>query len=512
MTSSAADERLLAVELTEVVARERPPTPMGVAAPAIARARSRSIGKWLNVALAAIIAVQIGILAYHLRVTLAFPYDLNYGEGYVLFDAIRLAHGQPIYVDLQQFPMVRSPYPPLFPLIWSALVPLAGPALWPGRAIEVLGLFALAGIVGWNAWRACRSIWPVVAAIGLLAASPFVYQWAGYARVDLLALAFAAGGVAAAQWVQGRRGLLLAALLCGLALWTKQTTITATVAIAIALVMRSRREGLEFVALVALPTAAIAAVLNAITGGEFVRHVILGNASNPVLPLRAAIYIAIFILLHLIAVAGGLWWLRRALGGRPSPVAIYLVVALFASYSAGNGGSSVNYLIEPLVALALAVPFVWRAIQQTSPYAAPTFAILQLVLLFHWPNGFGTTYLGENAVGHTPTAGDWEIGAHLDDVVRSAQGEVIAEPAAFALRNGQQVYLQPIDLRAEELHGRWQSGPLVEALASGRFSTVITAYNLFPSDAERAIEQHFTLSETLPSPDGVTFRVYRFRH
>src|SRR5205814_8938563 len=126
----------------------------------------------------------------------------------------------------------------------------------------------------------------------------------------------------------------------------------------------------------------------------------------------------------------------------------------------------------------------------------------------HWPNTFGTSYLPESALGRPPTPAHAAIGAHLDDLVRSEPGEVIAEPAGFAVRNGRPVYVQPIDLRAEQLQGRWRSDPLVSALASGQFSELITAFNLFPSDAERAIAQHFTLSESLQSPDGLTFQVY----
>jgi hypothetical protein len=444
-------------------------------------------------------------------VTLAFPYDLNYGEGYVLNDAVRLAHGEPIYVDLQQFPMVRSPYPPVFPFLWSLVVPFSGPALWPGRALEIVALSGICVVVATNARRAARGPWPAVAAVGLVAASPFVYQWAGYARVDMLGLLFAAGGVVAAQWIKGRRGLILAALLCALALWTKQTTITAALAVGLAYVLRSRRTGLAFGALLVLPSAVLAAVINSATGGEFVRHVILGNSSNPMLPLRAAVYVGSFAFLHLVALAGGLWWLRRALFGQPSPVALYLPIALFAALSAGNGGSSVNYLIEPVIALALVLPFAWRALPEASALAAPLFAVLQLALLVHWPNSFGTTYLAESALGHTPSTTDAAIGAHLDDLVAAEPNAVIAEPAGFSVRNGRPVYIQPIDLRAEQLHGRWQSRPLVDELASGRFSLVVTAYNLFPLDAERAIAQHFSMSETLPSPDGLTFRVYRYQ-
>jgi hypothetical protein len=37
------------------------------------------------------------------------------------------------------------------------------------------------------------------------------------------------------------------------------------------------------------------------------------------------------------------------------------------------------------------------------------------------------------------------------------------------------------------------------------------AYNLFPVEAERAIQQHFALRESLASPDGLTFQVYRYQ-
>ncbi|MBV8714192.1 MAG: glycosyltransferase family 39 protein [Chloroflexi bacterium] len=464
----------------------------------------------LNVALLALVALHVGVLAYHLIVQLAFPYDLNYGEGYVLNDAVRLAHGHAIYVDLQQFPMVRSPYPPLFPFLWSLLIPLSGPTFLVGRLLEVLSLVGIGVVVAWNAIKVRSGIWPALAAAGLIAGSPFVYQWAGYARVDLLALLFAVGGVVAAQWIRGWRGVVLAAVLCGLALWTKQTAVTAAFAVALALFLRNWRQGLGFIAFVSVPCVGVGALLNLATNGEFVRHVLLGNASNPVLPLRALIYVGTFAVLHLVALFGGGWWLRRALVGRPSPIALYLPVSLLAAFSAGNGGSSVNYLIEPVLALALVVPFAWRALPRASALAGPLFAVIQLAVLFHWPNAFGTTYLAESAIGRTPTAVDWEVGAQVDDLVRSTNGELIAEPAGFAVRNGREVYLQPIDLRAEQLQGRWQPKPLVEALSTGRFQRVVTVFNLFPLEAEAAIAQHFTLTDTLVSPDKLTFRVYDF--
>jgi hypothetical protein len=276
----------------------------------------------------------------------------------------------------------------------------------------------------------------------------------------MLALLFAIGGVTTAQWVKGRRGVLLAAVLCTLALWTKQTTLTAAVAVALAYTLRSWRTCLAFITLVAAPGLAIGAILNTTSNGEFVRHVLLGNASNPVLPLRAAIYFGTFAVLHLIALAAGVWWLRRALVGRPSPIALYFPITLLAAFNAGNGGSSVNYMIEPVLALALVVPLAWRMLPPAVSLCGPLFAVMQLAVLAHWPNSFGTNYLAESPIGRTPTAADASIGAQVDAVVRGASGDMIAEPASYAVRNALPVYVQPIDFRAEELQGALAPGAL----------------------------------------------------
>jgi hypothetical protein len=275
--------------------------------------------------------LHTAVLVYHVTLSVDFPYDLNYGEGYVLNDAVRLSRGEPIYVDLQQFPMVRSPYPPLFPLLWSGLIGLFGPVFWTGRLLSAGALLGLAGLLVWNARRVRAGPWPMLIAPALLLASPFVYQWAGYARVDLLALCLAAAAVCVAQWVPGWRGVLGAALLCALALWTKQTTLTAAAAVAIALGLRQWRHGLGFVALVGVPSVLIAAALNGATDGQFVRHVLEGNASNPVYPLRAVFFVIAVLALHLPAAASGVWWVTRALRGIPSPVAVYVPVALLGA-------------------------------------------------------------------------------------------------------------------------------------------------------------------------------------
>jgi hypothetical protein len=469
----------------------------------------RLLGSAVFAAVGLLVLLHVAVLAYHVALTVVFPYDLDYGEGYVLNDAVRLARGEPIYVDLQQFPMVRSPYPPMFPALWSLVVPLAGPTFWPGRLLAALALLATLGVVAWSARRVRAGIWPVLIAPSVVVASPLVYQWAGYARVDTLAIFLGASAVAVAQWVPGWRGVLAAALLCGLSLWTKQTGVAAAAAIVLSLLLQQPRRSIAFVAIVGVPSLAVAAALEQLSAGQFSRHVLMGNAQNPFSPARMLLMFAVFLALHLPLVAAGVWWSVRALRSAPSPIALYVPLALLSALSVGNTGSSVNYFLEPIVACALAVPFAWRSLPSSSRSLAPFLALVQLASVVHWPNGFGADYLFFAPHGRTPTAADYSAGAAVDAAVRSEPRAVLAEPAGFAVRNGLPVYIQPIDLRAEEWHGRWNSAPLVSALSDGTFGLVVTAYNLLPRDAERKVETDYIPAETIPSADGLTFRLYR---
>src|SRR5579862_2959962 len=57
------------------------------------------------------------LYAQHIPIALNDPYTLNYGEGPLLDQAVRLAHGENIYQpDLSQPPYTITNYPPLYVL------------------------------------------------------------------------------------------------------------------------------------------------------------------------------------------------------------------------------------------------------------------------------------------------------------------------------------------------------------------------------------------------------------
>lgn len=468
-----------------------------------------SVARGWRLALVALVSLHAGVLLYHVVLTVAFPYDLDYGEGYVLFDAVRLARGEPLYTDLRAFPMVRSPYPPLFPAAFGLATLVAGPVFWPGRLLAAVALAAVVGLVAWSGLRVRAGGLPALVSAGVVVASPFVYQWAGYARVDTLALAFSVGAVVAAQWLAGWRGVLLAAALALLALWTKQTSVAAPAAIALALFARAPRQAVGFMALVALPSVGAGLLLDRLTDGQFARHVLAGNAQNPFYVRRVLEMGLTFLGLHLVLVAGALWWTSRAIRGVPSPIALYAPLALLVATSVGNAGSSVNYFLEPIAACALAVPFAWRALAARVRLPA-LLASVQLVALLHWPNTFGTEYLFFPPHGRTPTVQDLAAGAEVDAAVRAEPRAVLAEPAGFAVRNGRPVYVQPIDLRAEAALGRWRAEPLLRAVEA-EFGLVVEAYGLLPFELERLLAAEWGAEGAVAGANGLVFRLLRPR-
>ena len=76
---------------------------------------------------------------------ITFPYPLDYGEGPLLDQAMRLVRFENIYRhDLTVPPYTLANYPPLFPLAQAPFVWAFGPAFWYGRALSVLSILAAA--------------------------------------------------------------------------------------------------------------------------------------------------------------------------------------------------------------------------------------------------------------------------------------------------------------------------------------------------------------------------------
>ncbi|MEZ4450098.1 MAG: glycosyltransferase family 39 protein [Nannocystaceae bacterium] len=197
--------------------------------------RLRTLTLALSLAWALALAIVIA-----LRIT--FPLELEWMEGGILHHALRIREGLPIY-DAPSIDFVPFLYTPLYPALiaWlSALFPLDF-AL--GRALSVLATIACAA----GLWRAAaiegKPRAHRAAAAGLfLAGYVFTFRWYDVARADMMMMAMVLWGALLLRQ-SGERPRLAwgAAILLGLAFWTKQTAAVLIFAAGVAALVAAPR-------------------------------------------------------------------------------------------------------------------------------------------------------------------------------------------------------------------------------------------------------------------------------
>jgi hypothetical protein len=233
----------------------------------------------------------------------AFPFDLDQGEGYDAWSAWLINLGQLPYSDNAAFPYYSSNYPPLWSYLVSIPMAWLGPGLASARAVSTLAALLTAGVLGFTARRAAGNLAGVLAA-GFFLASPYVFHTTPLARVNSTALLAAVVGLSLFERPTPKH-VLLGSLALVVALFTKPTVLDAVAAGLIALLLRNWRLGLLAGGTVlGLGLLGLGALLLA-THGTFWLNVVAGNA-NPFDLGQLKTYITNFSLLHcvLLVLAG----------------------------------------------------------------------------------------------------------------------------------------------------------------------------------------------------------------
>ena len=136
------------------------------------------------------------LFGQHIPIALNDPYTLNYGEGPLLDQAVRLSRGENIYqADLSMPPYTITNYPPLYVLAQVPFVQYFGAAFWYGRLISLISII-VAAIFLCLMVQAVTKDWLAGIAAGLtLPTIPYIYYWSALARIDSLALALSMIGL-----------------------------------------------------------------------------------------------------------------------------------------------------------------------------------------------------------------------------------------------------------------------------------------------------------------------------
>lgn len=404
-----------------------------------------------------------------------YPYPLEYGEGPMLDQVVRLVHGEALYPPAFMRPPYRVTHtPPLFHLAQAPFVTAGGPAFAPGRAASLIS--ALAGVVFLTliAHR-LTSDW-MASLIGgfLLLAFPHVTFWSLFSRADTLALALSLAGLyVVLRWSKRRPGLVLATALFILAIYTRLDFILAgpaTAALWLAS-QRRRREALWLLTGVAGSSLVIFLALNLATAGGFFQHVIIARLTGFSLFPVIGQFINLFVHAAFVII-GGILFLVLERTTEPTRswhfALIYPICAALAGLAAGLPGGDVNSAYELVAAVCVltAATIAWMSRNPWLRIAALAVVALQLTDLRDWTReDYWPVVAGKMQMRR-------EV-AQLAEMMQRAEGDVLADEFNGLLPlQGRRIYIQPAEFMHLHEAGLWSDAALVEAIQRRAFPII----------------------------------------
>jgi len=435
---------------------------------------------------ARLLAQLLGTFWWSIR----FPYELQYAEGGVLFDAVNIARGGHIYQDYRDYPFTIASYTPFYPLLCAAGIKLFGVSFAYGRALSCGAAVAAAALV-WATLRRTGASVPGSAIGGmLLLLSPTVHS-SIVGRVDMTAAALSLGALYCV--VRGGRWLIAAAILMTLATYTKQTTLAVPAASVVYLMwMRQRRSAVLLGAGWLAAVLVIFAVLEAATAGWFYRHVVIANRNRWDLEGLLFVWASQFYwpapyLLGL----GGVWLamskraarvMTRTGAGQLEPwrlCGLYFVFALLISVTAGKVGAGANYLLEPLAGGCLMSGLAYHWIShRTGSWHAKTawvavWAALTAMAVFAFANPHMQA-LNDRPRWRRELAAE---GNRVSAILRQTKGPVLCEVLGYLITTGHPVLLEPSEMTQVFMDGDWDQRPLLRDISRARFALIIVEWN-----------------------------------
>ena len=445
--------------------------------------------------------------------SLTYAYPIEYGEGAVLDEVSQLAHGATLYTANLAPPYRAIVYGPIY--YWLNAAPLAltpDPTFAFGRLLSILATLGACFCIFGLTRRYMRSWIALAAALTPLAAEP-VFAWGTLFKPDMVTTALSLGAVTLVfNSVEQRKPLstytqqseltardqkqsatahqffsdqsyagwsvYVAALLCVVAFFIKQSAFAAPIAILLFLSSfapyRAWRFGLTLIG----AGGGLLIFFQLVTNGQFLTHFISYNGQPYDFGwlLTALSYLLqTFPVLLLLSIS----WLRL---GKSKGLLwkIYWVIALLVTFSVGKVGSNLNYYLEWVFVSTI---LCWWLVAQwwqerptfnfgraKLPLAATGFLLmaLQLVIWHHIP----VVADGANTPGPVMTAQAHQIATALQQY--ATHGPLIVEDAGW---------LPPLHLESEldnsfvfgqlAQGGQWQQDRFLQDLASGHYQTVM---------------------------------------
>lgn len=419
-----------------------------------------------------------------------FPFGLDYSEGLIWQQAL-LVPGPDAYGPIDRFPVIVFQYGPVYHGVVRMLSAVTGlDGLLAGRLLSIGATLAACMLVraivlalapaSLSVGRA--KVLATLAAVLALAWRP-VLLWSAVMRVDIPFIAISLGGLLLAMKAVSRPRLIHgAALLFVLALYTKQTAVSAPSAAFGVLLIYRQRTALAGLATSLVSGLAALGAMEWLTQGGFLRHILLYNI-NRMFPgnLRG---IAANALLHIVPVAVaafgaasrlGAAQLRRDEAGehdlRLLMVVAYWVASGIMTFAYLKAGSGSNYFLEWSFATAIMVGVGLMECARRLEAGADS-ALLRIVpwaLVLHV--ALISAFVGEGLAERERTR---DATRQIVEQVARARRPVIGDDMVAILRGGKRVLWEPFIFGELARAGIYDERPFVKMIERRDFGFILT--------------------------------------
>jgi hypothetical protein len=408
--------------------------------------------------------------------TVTFPYSVDYGEGPVLDQVMRMAKFQNIYLpNPTQIPYTISNYPPLYHMVQVPFAWIFGPAYWYGRSISFLSILAAAVFIILTLQVITKDWLASVLGGATLLALPYILHWSPFCRVDSLALGVSwAGLFVLVRWPDNRQALILGAALLTAAIFTRQSyALAAPFAAFIWLVsQKPRLQAFKLAAWVAGMSLAAFLVLMLTSKGGFYFNIITSNVNQfywntvkdyakaiwehmPYLVISSGLFIVLAPFFHVRS-----WWLA----------APYLLAGTASAVTIGKAGSNVNYLYEFSAGLAFMAGAILAAAGKKWWSKAILILLLavQVAYIYPWTRDNWYQWVMSRVDNERATIGV------LQNYVHDAEGPVLADEfMGLVVLDNRQLVFQPFEFKQLSIAEVWDETPFIQDLNAHKFDLIL---------------------------------------
>ncbi len=504
------------------------------------------------------------IYAHYAWQLFQFPFDYDQGEGFELMDTLLFSQGEWPYRDNNSYPFYSSNYPPLFHVITVPLVWLFGPQYWTGRLISFLGTLITAAAIGYAVQRQGKRWWLSLLAGLAFLASNYVYHVGPLFRQHMFMVMFETLAVVLMaitidlEEKDGKKRpwhILLVMLLLLFAGYTKQLAYATVAAVFIFFFLRQTWRALLWAVPFAAATILIFFWIDYATNGMWLLNTVTANI-NPFVPGQAEGLFRQWFRLHsVLTIVAALYAIYQLYFTRLSIFAIWFVIAVINSITAGKWGAGESYFATAIAAsciisgLAFNHLLDWSKHRQWQWRAAILSAIAMLFLfqanqMFHMPTHTPTLaaiaralgresavmiapqtscsaprdiepipYVddaGVSLLGRPPNENDREAGIMITNLVREGETAAFSEDAGFNLYLERDVVTNPTQLLNLYNNNAVDLTEMLQMLNEQAFDTIVLRAQFYPPPVLDMIGQRYE-TKNLVQMNGFVYCVMQPR-